>query len=757
MEAGSGAVLLIRENRGDRPARGGRALRSRSGTSCGRSSAIPSVPPADDDIGPVQAGVGAADALSCAIEKGVTQRRNSIWLGGILAFLALPLEAQDLLPDIVVPGEEARMAALRDLLALHHPGTGPKATLWDQWLVPPALWPATKDSDQLRAAWREALLSRKIDDGGYVSTHQHASIAHPDGWPFPFWNQGPGNVGWHFSFAGTPGPPWRKRDVDAPDSWSLERAQSLGVDPEDGWRISLSDRKTTITSPEIALDTFQAPFMQIRWANHGARLQPALEWQLENDPRWYRVPLATPGPKVTTQVVPLDGDPHWHGTVVRLRLACGNRDAGGQVVFRAMFGQYDTRQNVNSQALVRGSADYFYWTHDVDFLRAQMPRLRRAVRHLLDRHALQRENMVVTTWPGHDGRSGFERRPDGTKVLRPGHGIGDNYWDLLPFGNRDAYATILALDAVCTLERLEREADDHPDWHIPPAEDRRLEPDALDSLADAIRRVSGKTFWNEKTGRFVACIDADGVAHDYGYTFLNLDAIHYGLADVQQANSILDWIDGLRSVAADTSTGDDIYHWRFAPRSSTRRNVDWYGWYWSAPESIPWGGQVQDGGAVLGFSYFDVMSRLKMRGPDDAWRRYREILDWFAEVRDAGGYRAYYDGSHDGTLQGGGKAGGLGLDREFFESALLPQVMIDGFLGFRPTVDGFALDPRLPVGWPSLTVDGIRVQDRVLRIEVTPSDVRIAARKDPKRPIVVRVDGKARTWQLARDLRIARD
>ena len=31
--------------------------------------------------------------------------------------------------------------------------------------------------------------------------------------------------------------------------------------------------------------------------------------------------------------------------------------------------------------------------------------------------------------------------------------------------------------------------------------------------------------------------------------------------------------------------------------------------------------------------------------------------------------------------------GGLGLDKEFFESILPPQVMIYGFLGLKPSVD----------------------------------------------------------------------
>jgi hypothetical protein len=96
---------------------------------------------------------------------------------------------------------------------------------------------------------------------------------------------------------------------------------------------------------------------------------------------------------------------------------------------------------------------------------------------------------------------------------------------------------------------------------------------------------------------------------------VNLEAIHYGLASPEQARSIFDWLDGKREIAADTSRGADIYHWRFAPRATTRRNIDTYVWAWSNPEQIPWGGQIQDGGAVLGFSFHDMMARLQNQRP----------------------------------------------------------------------------------------------------------------------------------------------
>jgi hypothetical protein len=121
---------------------------------------------------------------------------------------------------------------------------------------------------------------------------------------------------------------------------------------------------------------------------------------------------------------------------------------------------------------------------------------------------------------------------------------------------------------------------------------------------------------------------------------------------------------------------------------------------------------------VLGFSYYDLLARLKTRGPDDAWQRLESILDWYSDIEMAGGYRAYYQNSERGTLQGGGTAGGLGLDHEFLESVLVPQIMLYGFLGFRPTADGFELNPQLPSDWPSLTVKDIHWGDHVLTITV---------------------------------------
>jgi hypothetical protein len=83
----------------------------------------------------------------------------------------------------------------------------------------------------------------------------------------------------------------------------------------------------------------------------------------------------------------------------------------------------------------------------------------------------------------------------------------------------------------------------------------------------------------------------------------------------------MDWIGGQRLVEGIPRPVADIYRWRFGPRATTRRNLEWLaGWF--HPEAITWGGQVQDGGAVLGFSFYDLCGAPENQRHDDAWTRW---------------------------------------------------------------------------------------------------------------------------------------
>jgi hypothetical protein len=93
-----------------------------------------------------------------------------------LLISALPWAARAQIPDdfpsFTVPGHEQDMTTLRALFWLHYPGSGPKATLWDEWLSGPALWPAVADdargnAESFRAQWSATLRARRPCRAGH--------------------------------------------------------------------------------------------------------------------------------------------------------------------------------------------------------------------------------------------------------------------------------------------------------------------------------------------------------------------------------------------------------------------------------------------------------------------------------------------------------------------------------------------------------------------------------------------------------------
>jgi hypothetical protein len=661
-------------------------------------------------------------------------------------------EVPDDFPRFVVPGAERQMRSLRELFWLHYQPAGPLIPLWDAWMPMSTLWPARGSGPELesmRLRWAAALAGRVLDAESYVATQQHDGPAHAEGWPFPRWMEA-GGIGWHFRGTGVPGydgPP------ATPEHWTVTRGQSGAVN-EKGWIIELTQPHATAQSPTFEMEARNAPWLRLNWWAEGLETADCyVEWttkekpEFSSDRRCYFSPASPAGEghaylpmggnsgkmdlsrSETRTMIAVYRMPGWTGTITGLRIAFDN-PGQAKVVIKSFHTACDTRHPINNPNFVRGVHDYFVWTRDLSFLRNQIGRVRRAMRFTMREFDTRQRKCIYTTWPGHEGRSGVRRGADGKKQIVRGEGIGGNYWDLLPFGGEDALATIYYYDAVLDLANLEEQIAAHPEWGVAQGADA-FDPADLRQHAQEVKAYSGRRFWNEETGRF-GTVDLDGVLHDYGWTFLNNEAVYYDFATTEQARRIRDWISGRRIVEGDTSTGPDIYHWRFGPRASTRRNLDYYFWGWSSPEKIPWGYQVQDGGAVLGFSFHDLMCRLKVDGPDDAWQRLQEILVWFEETQAEGGYRAYYakDPSR-GSMQGGNVAGGLGLDKEFFESILVPQVMLYGFLGFQPTPDGFKLDPHLPKNWPELKITRIRLHIAVLDVSAKADGSVMIERKEP--------------------------
>lgn len=622
-------------------------------------------------------------------------------------------------------------------------------------------------NNSLHAMHRAKILSMGVQPDGYINTNQHFSHSHEWGWPFPLWVQATGvrgtrAAGWHFQdrpigWVGDFLISWgdtRWYTAAARNNWTLNGLQDQGI-VQDRWRLQTTSGDAWLQTPlGVTFDRTNTPFLQLRWLRSGTPppgQKPYIEWRrlgdtgYSPDRRIYFENNGNPAYEAISGVrhalIPVKDHPLWNGTITRIRIHPAPGETGVQVEIDSFFSAYDTRHTVNMPYYIITAWEYFRWTGDTAFLRQRIGQMRTSLRYQQDELGGLANNHIRTPWPNNDGRSGIVY-VNGQKQLRSGVGKGTNYWDLLPFGYDDMYATSLYYKTTEIMAELEEAIAANPQWNIP-GDGTPFDPASLRSHAEQVRQTANDYFWNDETGRFIAVQDIEGTRWDYGFTFVNLEAIWHGIANEDRAQSIMDWITGERIVAGDTSQGADIYRWRFGPRATTKRNIDWYVWAWSAPESIPFGGQVQDGGAVLGFTFYDLWARLRILGPDNAWDRLREIMEWEADVWALGGYRQFYE-VNEGTMQGGGPPGGLGIDFEFFESSMVPAIIPRGFLGMEPSATTLRIDPNPPSQSPRLVVRNASYRGNVFDIAGERDRVELDFRSAPTPAIQIELPGE---WQ----------
>lgn len=671
-------------------------------------------------------------------------------------------------------GHEAESSQLNAYLWHHfHHRLGNSLTLFNkEYLLKADMWlnnaQPRNSGETIQAIHRNTLLEIEQDAAGYVNTHQHFSHAHDQAWPFPLWTQSdhrPTGIkgktyGWHFqpleAVPGWVGDYLRAHGLNeyageaAIAKWRIENAVSEGM-RDNAWIVRADGPGPILYTPEdYAIEARQAPFVQLRWSRSDAppdARPPYLEWRREDNPGFSPERRAYFYPEKTLlsrgrfhSMARLYDHPEWTGRIAQIRICPAPGESDVELAIDSFFTVYDTRHTINNPIFILANEHYLNWTGDLALLRENIGRMRLALLHHQTVLGGREHNFIRNPWPNHCGRPGWARDPEtGELEVFGGRGMGSNYWDLLPFGGDDFYATAQYYAATLAMARIEEQILANPGWNIPRGA-LAFDPEALRAHARDVKRTADARFWNPETDRFAGVIDRDGAMHDYGFTFLNLDAIWYGIASPERGKTIMDWIAGERIVPGDTATGEDIYAWRFGPRATTRRNVEWYAFVWTDPASIPWGGQIQDGGAVLGFTFYDLWARLRLMGPDNAWERLREILAWDREVQEAGGYRAYYEGGARGTtLQGGGTAGGIGIDFEFFESSLLPAIVVYGFLGLRPSPSALEIDPSLPEACPEIAVRDLKYQGTPLDLACAPDRIAITLHSQPARPIPVRV------------------
>lgn len=392
--------------------------------------------------------------------------------------------------------------------------------------------------------------------------------------------------------------------------------------------------------------------------------------------------------------------------------------------------KYDTRHFDTNARFILGAYRWITWRRDRDFLREQLPRLRRAMNYQLG--PLQGEKgILITNSRDHTGKQG---------------GMGGNYWDILPFGHKDAYSNVVFFASLRAMREMEQLA---TAWKVksgaatpasnaaaPSSQPAVRSPADYDALIERCRRVYNETFWDDRAGRYIGCIDIDGVRHDYGFTFVNLEAMAYGLATREQARRIYHWME-----FEPTSTGraDTYSAFEFAPRATTFHNpiVDdaedirragrppWWHLVW---KGTPFGDQCQDGGAILYTSYYDLMARATLIDATDAWKRYQAILERYRKPDRLCGGNPLFGGARPQQED----AGAAGVDLPFPESGLVPAAMLYVFMGVMPEADGLRITPRLPEGIDWVSAGPIAWGEASLRLRVTRASVEIQATRAGK-------------------------
>lgn len=371
--------------------------------------------------------------------------------------------------------------------------------------------------------------------------------------------------------------------------------------------------------------------------------------------------------------------------------------------------KYDTRHFDTNARFILACWRYAAWTGDREFLKRQADRIRRAMEYQLTT-LRGREGLIVTASKDVTGRH---------------KGVGNNYWDILPFGHLDAYANVVwyaSLEAMAQIEEM-IDAGGGVQTTAP-----RHSPEFYRDLAEKARRAYNAAFWDEEKGRYIGCIDVDGKRHDYGFTFLNLEAMAYGLADRRQAERIYRWME-----TEPTSSGEaDTYtRWIFAPRATTIHNPRWneekgkledvaeepwwhFGWHGTA-----FGDQCQDGGAILYTSFYDLMARTRFRGPDDALGRWRAIMGRVRMPDRLCGGPPLYRGEIPQQIM----PGQVGVDVPFPESSLVPCWLVYGVLGANATSRGLEIEPHLPSDWPWIEIHNLAYRGLSLNVRATRREV----------------------------------
>lgn len=321
--------------------------------------------------------------------------------------------------------------------------------------------------------------------------------------------------------------------------------------------------------------------------------------------------------------------------------------------------------------------DDYVWSRDVTFLRTMRPPIEAVMGYMVG---------------AMGGRNGLPRCP-GVYTGLANSGPNTTYMDCYREGGEVTWIAEGYYTALWDMAALETALGDRAQAAAYARQARRFPA-----------RFRAK-LWNPETRRYAGWRDSGGALHDYGFTYLNVEALARGLGGASDASQIFDWLDNgaARPALMGGHIGStDIYQCVVAPRSNTLPipDADWD--FWSVSKALRtstmgYGALVEDGGAMLWVNYYDVLARLKWLDADSAWRRCADML-----YRVQGDPPRFTESATRPTNVYGENYLEVG-PADGPENGLSGTLPLLGFMGVRAGPDGLDCAPDLPTALLSLT------------------------------------------------------
>ena len=442
---------------------------------------------------------------------------------------------------------------------------------------------------------------------------------------------------------------------------------------------------------------------------------------------------------------------------------------------------YDTRQPQFAFQWFEAFYNYFCYTQNSARLQQLMPKARKAMLFML--HCMQGESGFVNLdfFCGHNG-IGTEINGT-TPKFNVGEGLASGYWDTLALPEINIETNAYFYNCLMQMAEIEKFCEDknisvtsvsiknrvmggdrvYYDYNS--AKLYRLADTVKAKFSENVNPVlktdgSGRYtndggLWNPTTGRFALGInELTGEIIDHGYVLFNEQAVTFGLGTDEQRLSVMSWVNGDRTVAGDNSTGNDIYFYEFAPRFNTKDNITQINF---ALASLHFGSnsvwaknrygngqfsrQVQNGGAVIWASYYDLLARAQVLGVDNAYTRLEEITEWYKKVKStttgtgADFFKNYYSALESGDGRGyyvrqaanSDGAGSIGVDSEFLENVILIKALPEAFFGMKPQgLNSISFTNGLPSSTGYMKLDNISLGNAVYSVYMTKNEIKLS-------------------------------